>query len=99
MCSETSAGQPARVGVGPARGHEWRAIGAFELFEAVSRVDVRQLLRVGRKPLGTITNVWASLMQDGKAEFVYVVCNQEQHKYRISSDHAVPQAITSCATG
>jgi arylsulfatase A-like enzyme len=33
---------------------------------------------------------WALLMQDGKPEFVYAASNQEQHKYRVSSDHAVP---------
>jgi arylsulfatase A-like enzyme len=33
---------------------------------------------------------WALLMQDSKPEFVYAFSNQEQHKFRISSDQPIP---------
>ncbi len=33
---------------------------------------------------------WALLMQDGKTEFAYAFSNQPEHKFRISSDQAIP---------
>jgi arylsulfatase len=33
---------------------------------------------------------WALLLQDSKPEFVYALSNQSQHKYRVTSDQALP---------
>jgi arylsulfatase len=33
---------------------------------------------------------WALLLQDSKPEFVYALSNQSQHKFRITSDQAIP---------